>query len=77
MPSLIDPRADVSRAILELDAIGFATRQKLHGILPYEFNLAQIQNQWLVLCFQEFPQLGHLVRFDSATHSEDHETAVR
>jgi hypothetical protein len=58
MPPLIVPRADVSRAILELDAIGFATRQELHGILTYEFNLPQIQNQGLMLGFHEFSQLG-------------------
>jgi hypothetical protein len=44
MPSLIDPGADVSRAVHQLDAIRFATSQKLYSALVYEFDPSQIQD---------------------------------
>jgi hypothetical protein len=48
---LIDPPADMKRALFELDAIGLAAAQEFDGILVDERHVPQIQNHLLPTCF--------------------------
>jgi hypothetical protein len=47
---LIDPPADMERAIFEPDAIGLAAAKKFDGVLVDERHVSQIQNQLLPRC---------------------------
>jgi len=72
-PLSINPFADIGRTILELDAIRFAARQKLHCISNYERYVLQIQDQVAIDPFQseESLQLRNVVHLDSTTYGED------
>jgi hypothetical protein len=70
---LLDPLADICRAILQRDAPGFAARKVFHGISIDERHILQIQNQTLIARFQreEPVQLRYMFRLDATTQGID------
>lgn len=67
------------RAMLELDAIRFATCQKPHGVSIYQRDLFHIQHEAVICCFgrEESLQLWHMFHPDATTQGQDHACPVR
>ncbi len=68
-----DPLSDISRTIVELDAIGLAAGEKFHRVLVNECHVPQIQHQVLPRCLQgeQLSELLDIFRFNSATEREN------
>lgn len=76
---MIDPVSYMERAILELDAFGFAAAEKFDGILIDERHVPQIQSQLLPRCFEgeQLLELLDILCLDPATQGEQDLTIPR
>src|SRR5260370_26197967 len=70
----IDPLADISWAIPQLDAPRFPARQELHGIAIHQRYVLQIELNGLTdrLQIKKPLQLGNVLDLDVTTQRKDH-----